>query len=159
MLRKVFALSILAMAFVVPTFAQSKDNSSIKAEVEKHVKAYEDAVNKKDAAGIASLLAQQIVYVPVTGQTIEGRDNVRKFVEQGLKNLSGTVKISAEKILPIGSDAATAVGNTVVMTADNKELKSHWGATYIHEGGRLKSTMITIGPNAAAPMGTQQPQK
>jgi hypothetical protein len=60
-MRLLLALVGLTIGFVVPVFAQEKEevNSKILAAIQANDKAYDDAFNKHDAAGIAALFRER----------------------------------------------------------------------------------------------------
>jgi ketosteroid isomerase-like protein len=66
-MRLLLALVGLTIGFVVPVFAQEKEevNPRILAAIQANDKAYDDAFNKHDAAGIAALFSENAVLVLV----------------------------------------------------------------------------------------------
>jgi hypothetical protein len=84
-IRYLLALVGLAISFALPTFGQEKEevNPKILAAIQANDKAYDDAFNEHDAAGIAALFSENAVRVirwgcgggdstPSPGDTIDG---------------------------------------------------------------------------------------
>jgi hypothetical protein len=94
-IRSVIALVGLAISFALPVFAQEKEevDPKILAAIQANDKAYDDAFNKHDAAGIAALFSENAVLVirwgggggdstPSPGDTIDGVFTGRAGVEK-----------------------------------------------------------------------------
>ena len=94
-IRLLLALVGLTIGFVVPVFAQEKEevNPKILAAIQANDKAYDDAFNKRDPAAIAALFSENAVLVirsgsgggdstPSPGDTIDGVFTGRAGVEK-----------------------------------------------------------------------------
>ena len=94
-MRLLLALAGLTIGFALPTIAQEKEevNPKILAAIQANDKAYDDAFNKHDAAGIAALFSENAVLVirsgsgggdstPSPGDTIDGVFTGRAGVEK-----------------------------------------------------------------------------
>ena len=94
-MRLLLALVGLTIGFVVPVFAQEKEevNPKILAAIQANDKAYDDAFNKHDPAAIAALFSENAVLVirsgsgggdstPSPGDTVDGVFTGRAGVEK-----------------------------------------------------------------------------
>ena len=152
---KLVSLTVFASLAGAAAFAQQP--ADIQSEAERVARSYAAAINKQDAAGVASMFASKdAVYVPATGKPVEGREQIERAQSQLFTQNDGlNATITAEKVIPIG-DGAAAIGHAVFVTVGNNQTYSHWQAVYIRESGDLKIKMLTVGVDAAMP---QSPTK
>jgi uncharacterized protein (TIGR02246 family) len=133
--------------FLSPTSAAAAD-TTIKQEVEKIASAYSESFNKQDGAGIAALYTSGGVLVNPTGP----HTDIEQFVQGAFKAGFDHVDITVNQVLPLGTDAALAIGE-YHQTGKNQsgapiEVAGVWTATDVREDGHWKIRMLTGMPKA-----------
>lgn len=159
----VSAALTLGIAFS-PAIAEtgSTADTAVAAKIEQLIADYIQAYNRHDAAALASFYATDGVFVSVTGTPIEGRDAIEKFWETTFKRIGDVNQsVKAIEVHALG-DGAWAIGE---YSAERKgqvgppEIKGHWSAVYVPEGGAWKVRMLSGGPNVAPLPPAETPKK
>jgi len=159
----VSAALALGVAFL-PAIAEtsSTPDAGLAAKIEQLIADYVQAYNRHDAAALAAFYAIDGVFVSVTGTPIEGRDAIEKFWEATFERLGDVNQsVKAIEVHALG-DGAWAIGE---YSAKRKgqvgppEIKGHWSAVYVPEGGAWKVRMLSGGPNVVPLPPTGIPKK
>ena len=106
-IRYLLTLVGLAISFAIPTFAQKKDTIDPKVEQQVRVLAakYDEAINRRDAAAVAALYAQDGVWV-----THDGAFHGRQAIEKGYAQLDfkswqiGNYFTMVDRVIQVGND-------------------------------------------------------
>lgn len=161
-MRRQLVSAALALGFAFsPAIAQTSSTSdaAVVAKIEQLIADYVQAYNRHDAAALAAFYASDGVFVSVTGTPIEGRDAIEKFWQTTFKRI-GDVNQSV-KVIEIHAlgDGAWGIGEYSAKLKGQvgpPEIKGHWSAVYVPEGGAWKVRMLSGGPNVAPlpPAGT-----
>jgi uncharacterized protein (TIGR02246 family) len=156
---RTLALTALTLGLALsPAVAQTNSTSdaTVAPKIERLITEYLQAYNRHDAAALAGFYTEDAVFFGATGVPVTGRTAIEKFWATTFKQMGNpTQTAKAIQIHALG-DNAWAVGEyTANFTGQNgpAEIKGHWGAVYVPEGGEWKVRMLTGGPNAQpAPM-------
>ena len=82
--------------------------------VEKTRADYVAAFNAGDAAGVAGLYTEEAVYMPSTGERVEGRDAIKRYIEAGIKAGQSGLSVQPAETRQIG-DAIYETGTYSMM--------------------------------------------
>jgi ketosteroid isomerase-like protein len=143
-------LSILSLclAAVAPARAEDKpsaDTEKIHDELRAFRKELTEAVLKNDIDKQLQLVSKDVVVTWQNGETVRGRDNLKKFWE---KNQGGASKVfqgykkppePADLTILYGDNMGISYGTSVAqynVLGKEIELENHWTATLVKEDGR-----------------------
>ena len=114
-MRMKLAAAGSALLLVAPAAIAQAQPSDVKAAIEERGKAFEQAYNSGDAAGLADLYTEDAAILPPGAARAEGREAIAEFwggaMEQGLSNLDLTtveVEAAGDMAAEIGTLTATA---------------------------------------------------
>jgi len=159
----VSAALTLGIAFS-PALAQanSASDAAVAAKVEQLIADYVQAYNRHDAAALAAFYASDGLFVSVTGTPVEGRDAIEKFWETIFKRIGDVNEtVKTTEIHALG-DGAWAIGEYSARRKGQvgpPEIKGHWSAVYVPEGGAWKIRLLSGSPNVAPPPPTEPAKK
>jgi ketosteroid isomerase-like protein len=140
MLRPLF-LSLILPALAVPAMAQDA-----KQDAEKVGGAYQECVNKHDAACVASLYSKDGVQINPGGVF----SDIKAVYEQNFKNGEDRIEIKVGHISPLSNDLVLADGETDIFFKNDKgetnKVTVFWTGVDIRENGQLKIRMLTAAP-------------
>jgi len=137
----------------------SSPDAAVAVKIGQLIADYVQAYNRHDAAALATFYATDGVFVSVTGTPIEGRDAIEKFWETTFTRIGDVNQsVKAIEIHALGG-GAWAIGEYSAKLKGQvgpPEIKGHWSAVYVPEGGAWKVRMLSGGPNVAPlpPAGT-----
>jgi uncharacterized protein (TIGR02246 family) len=133
-----FAILGLAISFVVPAFAQQTVDPQTMQQIRALAAKYDDSINRRDAAAVAALYAQDGVWVTHDG-TFHGRTAIEKayaqldFKSWQIGNYCTTV------------DRVIAVGNEVHATGRWSCVHKSWSGTPGNADGHFSWTIVREG--------------
>ena len=141
-MRRAAFLSILAIAFIVPSAAFA-DDADIKKAAPQLASAYMDVYNKQDAAGLAALYTHDAVAVNPAGVH---QINV-KFFEAFFADGPRRLETVFDQAWPLTADTALGAGTFRVsgttLIGEPVDLKGRWTGTYVRQDGKWKIRMLT----------------
>jgi uncharacterized protein (TIGR02246 family) len=142
--RLAVALVGLAFGFAVPAFAQQKDTIDPKTDQQIRVLAakYDEAINRRDAAAVATLYSQDGVWVTRDG-TFHGRQAIEKgYAQLDFKSWQiGNYFTTVDRVIAVGSEVHSTgrwscVHKSWSGTPGNAD--GHYSWTIIREGDSWK---------------------
>jgi hypothetical protein len=150
-MRRLVLLAITAtLSFAAPIFALDTEKETIN----KRINAFVDALNKENPQALSSLLTDGVTCLnPITGQNVQGRDNVVKFFEMEFPLLKGKKLLfiesgidfpSAGKAIVEGSSELTDKGMILRRQARRLELVKLNDTWYINA---IKQIDVQLPPN------------
>jgi uncharacterized protein (TIGR02246 family) len=116
-----------------------------------HAKAFENAINKRDAGAVAALFTENADQVLVDGPRLQGRKAIREAADKELKTWP---KGRQFKLQVTGSRLLTPDIGVVETTATFSEgpVRSNRGtAVFVREGGKWLISSLRVYPSVAAP--------
>jgi uncharacterized protein (TIGR02246 family) len=141
-MRRAAFLSILAIAFIVPSAAFA-DDADIQKAAPQMASAYMDVYNKQDPAGLAALYAPDAVVVNPAGV----RQVNAKFFEGLFADGPRRVETVFDQAWPLTADTALGAGTFRVtgttLKGEPVDLKGRWTSTYVRQDGKWKIRMLT----------------
>jgi hypothetical protein len=138
MLRPLFA-SLILTTTALPVMAED-----MRAELTKLGAAYENCVNKHDAACVAGLYAKDGIQINPNGVFTD----IKTLYENNFKN--GADQLSAvtiRNVIPISNDAAVDDGSSIVTYKTDKgdnPVKFLWSGYAVRENGEMKVKVLTV---------------
>jgi ketosteroid isomerase-like protein len=146
MLKTLFMTTSLA-ALVAATPVRAQDAK----DAEKLAPAYQECVNKHDAACVASLYSKDGVQINPGGVF----SDIKATYEQNFKNGTDRIEIRVGHISPMSNDLVLADGETDIFVKNDKgetnKVTFFWSGVDIRENGQMKIRMLTAAPKPAAP--------
>jgi len=130
---------------------QAGRSSDQTAAFRDHAKAYENAINKRDAAAVAALFTENADQILVDGPRLQGRNAIRDAADKELKTWP---KGRQFKLQVTGSRMLTPDIGVVETTATFSEgpVRSNRGtAVFVREGGKWLISSLRVFPSVAAP--------
>jgi ketosteroid isomerase-like protein len=118
---------------------------------------------QRDAAALASLFAQDAVYVSATGDAYAGQASIRDYYARTFATLdyARSVAVIGEyvrenkvlQVQPIGDDAwAFGRGRLLVNAPHGLVARTdHWVAIFARQGGEWKIRLLSIGEDVQPP--------
>jgi uncharacterized protein (TIGR02246 family) len=156
MLMKRLVASIMLVACLsLPAFAQTEQISSAEAKKQADEIAirFNEAWNKHDPDGIASLFTADALFVLPSGAVLKGPDAVKEFYTKFLsgpgKNLIHQAIV--DQVSVVGPIRVWAVGHTTITAEGKVASKSHWAVVYRVENGHMLAEMLSVGTDAVPP--------
>jgi uncharacterized protein (TIGR02246 family) len=156
MMMKWLVASIMLVAFLsLPAYAQSEQIllPEAKKQADEISTRFNEAWNKHDPDGIASLFTIDSVFVLPSGAVLKGPDAVKQFYTNFLngpgKNLTHDSVVDEVRVL--GPGGVWAVGHTTITTEGKVVSKGHWAAAYRVKNGHMLAEMLSAGPDAVPP--------
>ena len=139
MLKALFVPTSLAvLALAAP--AQAQD---VKRDAEKLAPAYQECVNKHDAACVAALYSKDGVQINPGGVF----SDIKAIYEQNFKNGEDRIEIRTGHISPLSNDLVLADGEVDIFFKNDKgetnKLTFFWTGVDIRENGQMKVRMLT----------------
>jgi uncharacterized protein (TIGR02246 family) len=138
-----FVLAVSLVVFATSATAQQASTSSqqdVRQEVEAFVAKYLDAYNRKDAAGVASLYAENGVLVP-PGPMVTGKPNIEKAWRAVFDAGRTGLRYEIREVHPEG-DVVWSIGQFTVMSPEQggilQERRGNFVNIYQKEGNDLK---------------------
>lgn len=131
-------LSIIALTTLLIGCEKQQINSekSEELKIRNSAKTYEEAFNQKNAEKLASHWTKNAVFVDsLTGEMIEGRDEITNLFKTKFEENSPKIKIFIENITLNGPDKAAEKGILQTFNDDGSEDKSAYIADYVKENG------------------------
>jgi uncharacterized protein (TIGR02246 family) len=152
MVKRLLLSAAVIASLAMPSFSQTKlTQDEATKQVNDISSTFQEAYNKHDAAGLASLFTTDAVFVLGAGKVLKGQDEIKQFY---LKYFDGPGKTasdftpSVDEVRLLG-DGAWAIGHTSVMS-EGQEVKTHWAATYRMDDGKLRADMLSVGANTGS---------
>jgi uncharacterized protein (TIGR02246 family) len=143
MKKAILAVAFLAVAcFSLPTFAQQQDLQEV-MDATKALSAREsELLNKKDAAGIASLFTSDGLLVMLAPQFAfkPGRDAIQKHYQGIIDAGVSGITLELKNLELRGNDGVWAAGNYSV-TVKDKPIQGNWFRILKRENGNWKIAM------------------
>ena len=136
----IFRPLLVSLMLMAPAMAQD-----MKSELEKARVAYQDCVNKHDAACVASLYSKGGIQINQRGVF----DDIKTLYEGNFKNGADHVVITVKNITPYGNDAAIADGESVLTLKTDKgenNVTLLWGDYLVREDGVMKIRQLVVVP-------------
>lgn len=159
-MRRHFVSAALSLGLAIsPAMAQttSTSDAAVVPKIEQLIADYVEAYNRHDAAALAAFYTADGVFVSVTGTPIEGRDAIEKFWAATFQRIGNvTQSAKAFEIHTLG-ESAWGIGEYSARRKGQvgpPEIKGHWSAVYVPEGGAWKLRMLSGGPNVQPPSPT-----
>jgi uncharacterized protein (TIGR02246 family) len=156
-MRGLFASTALSLGLALsPAIAQTTPTSdaAVAPKIEQLIADYVQTYNRRDAAALAAFYAADGVFVSVTGMPIEGRDAIEKFWAAAFTRMGNvTQSAKASEIHALG-EGAWGIGEYSARRAGQAgppEIRGHWSAVYVPEGGAWKIRMLSGAPNVQPP--------
>lgn len=144
----VSALLCVIVALFAPALA---DDADLKKQVEQGNSAFMKSFNSMDVAGLAAMYATGAVIVIPEGP----RTDVVQLYEGMFKTGFNHAEITVDQVWPLGSDAALGMGKYRVTGKSREggpiEAAGLWTATYVREGGKWKTRMLSALPQQPSP--------
>lgn len=140
-----------SVAAPAPPVTQAGRASDQSGAFREHAKAYENAINKRDAAAVGALYTQNADLVIIDGQRLQGRDAIRDASDKDLKTWPKGRQI---KLQVTGSRMLTPDIGVVETTATFSEgpVRSNRGtAVLVRENGKWLISSLRVYPAVAAP--------
>lgn len=136
--------SALAIGLAMPVLAQqTSSEQDTRQAAESFVDAFNSAVRKKDAAGLAALYTEDAFIVTPEG-TISGRSAIEKSSAENFKVFTESAKL--ERVVVIGNGMRVRSGSwagTLQVPNGPIQLKGYWATTDVLDGGTWKIRMET----------------
>jgi hypothetical protein len=137
----ILAVAGWAIGLAVPTFAQ--EQKAVAPEVRQQIEAvfvkFQDAYNKRNAAGIGSLLTQDATELRSWQGWAIGQEAMVKRFESDFAGNPGKMVNTIVQMYPIGN-AVCVIGDTAVGT-----WKGQTATIYVRDGDSWKWKMIYVG--------------
>jgi uncharacterized protein (TIGR02246 family) len=153
-IRLVVALAGLAISFALPTFAQQKETVDPQLIQNLHdtiiSKKYNDAINNHDAAAIAALFTDDVIFVTDTVGPLYGRQAIEKFYADDFKgwqpkNHTSTTDPHSARML--GPDNLTRAGvwseTGKGKNGEDVPIKGYWSEIDTRQGDGWKVCVLT----------------
>jgi uncharacterized protein (TIGR02246 family) len=152
------ALGAMALSATPLAYGQSLSQAEATKQVQDIATAFQEGINKHDAAMLANLFTPDAVFVIGAGQTLKGPDQIKDFY---VKYFDGPAKSLHDFKPTVGEvrligDGAWAIGTSQIISADGKEMDGHWAAVYKPVDGKLRAEMLSAGINAGSPGSVQK---
>jgi ketosteroid isomerase-like protein len=139
---------VTSVAFSAPALA---DDADLKKQVEQGNAAYMKSFNSMDVAGLAEMYATGAVIVIPEGP----RTDIAQLYEGMFKTGFNHAEITVDQVWLLGSDAALGMGKYRVTGKSREggpiEAAGLWTATYVREGGKWKTRMLSAIPQPPSP--------
>jgi uncharacterized protein (TIGR02246 family) len=141
--------AIAAIAFATTASAQQGDQQ-LRQQIEPVVAAYQDAVNKQDAAAVAGLWTKDGQYVSPFSQPLvkNGPQEIEKSYGNTFKSIKNYhVVINLDQVSPLGFDVALGVGNYHVAGDGQNgpvKLDGLFTVVYVSNDGAWKVRQLTV---------------
>jgi ketosteroid isomerase-like protein len=147
----VYACALLCFVTSVALSAPAlSDDADLKKQVEQGNSAFMKSFYSMDVAGIAAMYATGAVIVLPEGP----RTDVVQLYEGMFKTGFNHAEIAVDQVWPLGSDAALGMGKYRVTGKSSEgrpiEAAGLWTATYVREGGKWKTRMLSAIPQPLA---------
>jgi uncharacterized protein (TIGR02246 family) len=143
MKKAIFAVAFLAVAcFFLPTSAQQQDLQEV-MDATKALGAREsELLNKKDAAGIASLFTSDGLLVMLAPQFAfkPGRDAIQKHYQSIIDAGASSITLELKNMELRGNDGVWSAGNYSIIVKD-KTIQGSWFRILKRENGAWKIAM------------------
>ena len=146
-----FAALIVASCGLLagPALAQQSGGSKLADEARVLSKQYVDAFNRKDAAAVAALYADDGVFIGGAGEIVSGRAAIEKLFSTVVGKF--TIDLGLDQVHAAGN-GGWGVGHgkqTIQGQSGTKEVLTHFMVVYVHEGDALKLRAAAVGVNVA----------
>lgn len=141
------AATVIALA--VPASAQPSGAADSKGMVTDLARKWQDAYNRKDAAGIAALYTNTGVYVVGDG-ILEGHAAIQKQIEEQLRKGGHNLTISTTRT-GIAGGAVWGVGEWSAQFGDAPSSHGFWSNVFVRDGKVWKIQMNGITMAATPP--------
>jgi len=154
-MKRAIVSMMLVACLSLPAYSQSKQISQAEAkkQADEISTRFNEAWNKNNPDGIASLFAPDGVFVLPTGKVLKGPDEVKQFYANFLsgpgKNLTHDSVVDEVRVM--GPAGVWAVGRTTITTEGKVVGKGHWAAAYRVKNGHMLTEMLSAGPDAPPP--------
>ena len=139
---------VTSVALSAPALA---DDADLKKQVEQGNSAFMKSFNSMDVAGLATMYATGAVIVIPAGP----RTDIAQLYEGMFKTGFNHAEITVDQVWPLGSDAALGMGKYRVTGKSwegrHIEAAGLWTATYVREGGKWKTRMLSAIPQPPSP--------
>jgi uncharacterized protein (TIGR02246 family) len=145
-------VAVIAGALTMPVLAQPSEQEARQA-AESVVEAHNQAVQKKDAAGLAALYADDAFVIAPEG-TIAGRAAIQKFYEQALKDFTSSAKLDRVQMIGEGIRVRSGSWAGAFQAANGPvQLKGYWATTDVLDRGTWKIRMesFNVSPPPSPP--------
>ena len=134
---------LLALLPTGPTLAQDRMNAQDEQAIEEQLWEYETRFNEGDAAGVAELFAEDVVYYDPLGRVHEGRDAVQQLYQGNLD--AGFTEMSIELIeIEVLNDTAYDIARYTITTVEGETFEGYHLAILARENGewRVQRTVV-----------------
>lgn len=122
MCRKTFPLALVALGLVALALPAAAFGQDAKAAVEAGSKAWQEAWNAGDAAGVAAMYADDATVMPPGAEPVKGREAIRAFWQASIDEHEGdTEELTTMEVHAMG-DMAVEVGGYVTTGPDGEHL-------------------------------------
>jgi uncharacterized protein (TIGR02246 family) len=151
----------LAISFAVPTLAQQKEETGdplmsaegrsydVSRQLDEKIKNYDEAINRNDAAAVASLFTDDAILVNYGGP-LSGREAIEKQYAEWLKQWHHNNHLDikdSDSLRVVGTADNIALNGKWSETAQQGEasvqLNGYWSAIYVRVGDTWKIRWLT----------------
>lgn len=145
------SIGAVPAATVTQAGRASDQLSAFRDQARTQAKAYENAINKRDAAAVAALYAQNADVAILDGQRVQGRDAIRNATDAQLKAWPKALRFklqvaSARMLTP---DIGIVETNATLSEGPVRSDRGTW--VMVRENGKWLISSLRVYPAAAAP--------
>jgi uncharacterized protein (TIGR02246 family) len=154
MRRSPLFVALLTVSSAIPAAAQQPSEQQVRPAIERLLETWDSAANRKDAAAVAALYAEDAMRVTPRGISY-GRAAIEKDLAETFK-VTSNIADKVEKVQVVGEVVlVTATWSATLQSKDGPiQARGFWGGVYVRDGDAWKTRLAVI--NRALPPPQQE---